>query len=72
MVCHLEEQPEGTYSDRGAQRLSIGLIWMQQSLAVGKQWEMKLASQSESKWNAKRMMHFVNTAHLKRRPLKDF
>lgn len=72
MVRHLEEQPVGAHSDRRAQRRSPGLIWMQQSLAVGKQWAMKLARQSESKWNAKRMMRFVNTAHLKGRPLKDF
>lgn len=45
---------------------------MQHGLPVGKQWEMKLARPSESKWNAKRMMCFVNPAHLKGRPLKDF
>lgn len=55
-----------------AQMLSDGMIWMQQSFPVGKQWEMQLARLSKSKWNAKRMMYFVNTAYLKGRPLKDF
>lgn len=60
------------FRGRRARRLSNGRMWMQQSLPLGKQWDTELARLSESKRDAKRMMRFVNTAHLKGRPLKDF
>lgn len=43
-----------------------------EELSCRKQWEMKLARRSWSKWNARGMMHFVNPAHLKGKPLKGF